>query len=88
LLAHIRENEGNLAEATNLVQEVPVETFSTMKPKEKTNFILEQMRLCLLKRDFVRAQIMSRKIAPRVLEGKKYQVNFDSSSFLQKNQLF
>jgi 26S proteasome regulatory subunit N5 len=73
LLARIRESEGKLAEAANILQEVPVETFSTMKPKEKTNFILEQMRLCLLKRDYVRAQIMSRKISSKALEGKEYQ---------------
>ena len=44
-----------------------------MKRKEKTNYILEQMRLCLAKRDFIRAQIMSRKIAQKVLEDKEFQ---------------
>jgi 26S proteasome regulatory subunit N5 len=44
-----------------------VETFGTMKKKEKTEYILEQMRLCLLKKDFVRTQIISKKIHPRVL---------------------
>ncbi len=38
-----------------------------MKKKEKTEYILEQMRLCLLKKDFVRTQIISKKIHPRVL---------------------
>jgi 26S proteasome regulatory subunit N5 len=44
-----------------------------MKRKEKTNYILEQMRLCLAKRDYIRAQIMSRKIAQKVLDDKEFQ---------------
>lgn len=38
-----------------------------MKKKEKTEYILEQMRLCLKKQDYVRTQIISRKINPKVL---------------------
>lgn len=44
-----------------------VETFGTMKKKEKTEYILEQMRLCLLKKDYVRTQIISKKIHSRIL---------------------
>jgi len=33
-----------------------------MEKKEKVEFILEQMRLCLAKKDFVRTQIISKKI--------------------------
>jgi len=65
-LAHIRENEGKVDEAAKLLQEVQVETFGTMKKREKTEYILEQMRICLKKKDFVRAQIISKKINPRV----------------------
>lgn len=67
-LAHIRESEGKIAEAAKLLQEVQVETFGAMKKKEKTEYILEQMRLCLLKKDYVRTQIISRKIHPKVLQ--------------------
>jgi len=73
ILAHIREKENNVVEAANLLQEVQVETFGAMKKQEKTNYILEQMRLCLLKKDYVRAQIMSRKITPKLLEDKEFQ---------------
>lgn len=65
-LALIKENEGKVEEATKLLQEVQVETFGTMKKREKTEYILEQMRLCLKKKDFVRAQIISKKINARV----------------------
>jgi len=66
-LAHIREKEGNIDEAAKILQEVQVETFGTMKKKEKTEYILEQMRMCLLKQDYVRTHIISKKIHPRVL---------------------
>ena len=39
-----------------------VETFGSMKREEKVHFILEQMRLCIAKKDFVKAQIVSKKI--------------------------
>lgn len=44
-----------------------------MKKKEKTEFVLEQMRLCLLKNDFVRTQIVSRKINPKIFEDLAFQ---------------
>jgi len=67
-LAHIREKEGKISEAAKILQEVQVETFGAMKKKEKTEYILEQMRVCLLKKDFVRTQIISKKIHPKVLQ--------------------
>ena len=33
-----------------------------MEKKEKVEFILEQMRLCMAKKDFIRTQIISKKI--------------------------
>jgi len=66
-LAKMREAEGKIDEAAKILQEVQIETFGAMKKKEKTEYILEQMRLCLKKQDYVRTQIISRKINPRVL---------------------
>ncbi|XP_068652051.1 26S proteasome non-ATPase regulatory subunit 12 homolog A-like [Aristolochia californica] len=65
-LAKIREEQGQIAEAADLMQEVAVETFGAMAKTEKIAFILEQVRLCLDRQDYVRAQILSRKISPRV----------------------
>ncbi|KAL6549673.1 hypothetical protein OROHE_008404 [Orobanche hederae] len=45
-----------------------VETFGAMAKTEKIAFILEQVRLCLDRQDYVRAQILSRKISSRVFE--------------------
>lgn len=73
MLAEIRENEGNIEEAANLMQEVQVETFGAMDKMEKANYILNQMRLVLLKKDFVRTQIISKKINTKLLEPDEFQ---------------
>ncbi|KAG5529230.1 hypothetical protein RHGRI_029805 [Rhododendron griersonianum] len=67
-LAKIKEEQGQIAEAADLMQEIAVETFGAMAKTEKIAFILEQVRLCLDRQDFVRAQILSRKISPRVFD--------------------
>eukprot|EP00249_Psilotum_nudum_P009879 c22209_g1_i1 orf=192-1652(+) len=65
-LAKIKEEQGLITEAAELMQEVAVETFGAMAKTEKIAFILEQVRLCLDRKDYMRAQILSRKINPRV----------------------
>ncbi|KAJ6996742.1 hypothetical protein NC653_013364 [Populus alba x Populus x berolinensis] len=67
-LGKIKEEQGLTAEAADLMQEVAVETFGAMAKTEKIAFILEQVRLCLDRQDYVRAQILSRKISPRVFD--------------------
>lgn len=66
MLAEIREREGKIDEAAEILQELQVETFGSMAKREKTDFILEQMRLCLARHDFIRMQIISRKINVKV----------------------
>ena len=53
-----------------------VETFGSMEKKEKVDFILEQMRLCLAKKDYIRCSIISKKISTRFFE--------DSSSMVRR----
>ncbi|KAG2533819.1 hypothetical protein PVAP13_9NG011300 [Panicum virgatum] len=67
-LAKIKEEQGKIDEAADLMQEVAVETFGSMAKTEKIAFILEQVRLCLDRQDYVRAQILSRKISTRVFD--------------------
>lgn len=69
-LSLIKEAEGDITEAANILQELQVETFGSMDKREKVEMILEQMRLCLQKKDFVRTQIISKKINIRFFEGK------------------
>jgi len=71
--AEFKEAEGNIEEAANLLQEVQVEAFGAMERREKTEYILNQMRLVLLKKDFVRTQIISRKINPKLLNADDFQ---------------
>lgn len=67
ILADVREKEGKTAEAADILQEIQVETFGQMDKKEKTDFILEQMRLCIDKKDSIKAGILSKKISSKVL---------------------
>lgn len=47
------------------MQEVHVETYGSLSKKDKVEFILEQMRLTLAKKDYIRAHIVSNKILPK-----------------------
>ncbi|CAJ1341046.1 unnamed protein product [Effrenium voratum] len=73
MLANMKEEEGKTDEAATLVQEVQVESFGAMERREKTEYILNQMRLVLAKKDFVRTQIISKKINPKLLETDDFQ---------------
>jgi 26S proteasome regulatory subunit N5 len=61
-LARILEGDNKVKEAADAMQEVAVETFGAMHRSEKIAYVLEQMRLCMDKGDFIRAQILSRKV--------------------------
>ncbi|MED6282079.1 26S proteasome non-ATPase regulatory subunit 12 [Characodon lateralis] len=61
-LANIKEQNGDVKEAAAILQELQVETYGSMEKKEKVEFILEQMRLCIAVKDYIRTQIISKKI--------------------------
>eukprot|EP00980_Cylindrotheca_fusiformis_P024251 scaffold11680_cov142-Cylindrotheca_fusiformis.AAC.9 len=67
-LAIIKEQEGDIAGAADVLQEVHVETYGSLSKREKVEFILEQMRLTLGKKDFVRAAIVAGKVARKHLQ--------------------
>lgn len=71
-LAAIRESQNNIEEAATILQELQVETYGSMEKREKIEFLLEQMRICLLKGDFIRTQIISRKISVRSFEDENF----------------
>ena len=54
---------------------VQVETIGVMKIREKAEILLEQVRLCLAKKDFIRAEIISNKVNTKALEGNDMQVH-------------
>lgn len=67
MLADIKEAKGDVEGAAAIMQEMQVETFGGMERAEKFDFILEQVRLCLDKNDFIRGAIIAKKIMPRQL---------------------
>lgn len=73
MLANIKEEEGDVEEAANLIQTIQVETIGSMQAAEKIDLILMQMRLCLAKKDYVRAFIISRKITTRAIDRAEHK---------------
>ena len=74
-LAAIKESQANIDEAAAILQELQVETYGSMEKREKIEFLLEQMRMCLLKHDYIRTQIISRKISVRAFEDESFHVS-------------
>jgi|TARA_B110000090_G_scaffold185526_1_gene213640 26S proteasome regulatory subunit N5 len=72
MLSNIKESQGKIAEAANILQEITVETCGSMEAREKAEFMLDQVRLCLAKKDWVRSKIMSKKIKRSVLTEQGY----------------
>ena len=56
-----------MAGAADVLQEVHVETYGSLSKREKVEFILEQMRLTLGKKDYVRAAIVAGKVSKKHL---------------------
>lgn len=63
--------------AAEILQEVHVETYGSLSKKEKVEYILEQLRLTLAKKDYVRAAIVAGKINRKHLNDMPdYKVRF------------
>lgn len=87
MLAHIYEKEGDYESACEAIQNVQVETYGALDKKQKAEYILEQIRLNLIKKDFIRAMIHSRKMNRKVIE----EVGFEEikvSFFYQQIEYF
>lgn len=70
VLSDIRKEQGDIAAATDILCELQVETFGSMSKREKTEFILQQVALCIEKGDWMQAGIISRKISTRYFSRK------------------
>lgn len=62
------EISNDLEKSSSLLQEVQVETYGSMDKAEKLNFLLEQLRLLLLLKDFIRFHIISKKVNKKILD--------------------
>jgi 26S proteasome regulatory subunit N5 len=65
ILSDIKKQQGDLNGAADILCELQVETFGSMTRREKTEFILEQIALCIEKGDWTQAGILSRKIGTK-----------------------
>ncbi|EGC29179.1 hypothetical protein DICPUDRAFT_84782, partial [Dictyostelium purpureum] len=66
-LSKIKEDEGDVTEAAKILQDLQVETYSTMDKREKITFFIDQMRLCMNNKDFIRAQLIGNKVNRKTL---------------------
>ncbi|GBG34292.1 26S proteasome non-ATPase regulatory subunit 12 [Hondaea fermentalgiana] len=67
-LSRMKEAEGDIASAADILQEEQVETYGAMNKREKLDYLLEQVRLCLDKQDYVRALIIAKKVNRKTIE--------------------
>ena len=57
-----------------------------MDRREKLEFLLEQMRLCLAKSDYIRTQIISKKINTKIFDDETFHVNKNKKEFFFKRR--
>lgn len=67
VLSDIKKQQGDLKAATDILCELQVETFGSMERREKTEFILDQVALCIESEDWTQAGILSRKISTKYI---------------------
>ena len=70
ILSDIKKQQGDLKAAMDILCELQVETFGSMERREKTEFILAQVALCIENGDWTQASILGRKISTRYLSRK------------------
>lgn len=70
ILSDIKKEQGDIKAATDILCELQVETFGSMEKREKTEFILAQVALCIEVGDWTQASILARKISTNYLARK------------------
>ena len=66
----MKKEQGDLNAAADILCELQVETFGSMERREKTEFILDQVGLCIEKGDWTQSGILSRKISTKFFARK------------------
>lgn len=72
-LAEITEADGDVPKAAEIAQEISVETVGSMEMREKTEFLLYQIKLCSDVKDWVRTEIIAKKIKAEKLDTDEFQ---------------
>lgn len=80
MLADVLYAKGDVAGAADALQELAVETFGSMSRREKTDFILEQMRLNLERGDYTRTNIVAKKINTKFFDDEENHVSCSLAS--------
>lgn len=70
ILSNLKKEQGDVKAARDILCELQVETFGSMAQREKTEFILEQVKLCIDCEDWTQAGILSRKIGTKYFARK------------------
>ncbi|KAI6250829.1 26S proteasome non-ATPase regulatory subunit 12 [Erysiphe necator] len=70
ILSDIKRQQGDLKAAAEVLCELQIETFGSMQRREKTEFILSQVALCIENEDWTQAGVLSRKISTKYLSRK------------------
>ena len=70
VLSDIKKAQGDVKAARDVLCELQVETFGSMSRREKTEFILQQVQLCIDTEDYTQAGILSRKIGTKYFTRK------------------
>lgn len=70
MLSNLKKESGDKKAARDILCELQVETFGSMARREKTEFILEQVQLCIDTDDWTQAGILSRKIGTKYFARK------------------
>ena len=73
IFAEMKEEDGLMKEAAEAVLEVQVETYGSMKKEEKLDYILYQMWIVLDMEDYVRTQIISKKVNRKNLNDEGFE---------------
>lgn len=73
MLALMLEEDGDLTGACDNIQDVHVETYGSLSKKEKAEYILQQVRLNLLRKDYIRALIQCRKMNRKTIEEEGFE---------------
>ncbi|GAA6023111.1 hypothetical protein JCM10207_007724 [Rhodosporidiobolus poonsookiae] len=72
-LSQLKEASGDITSASELMQDLQVETFGSMERREKVDFILEQMRLLKLQEDWEKMAIVAKRINLKWLGEKDHE---------------
>lgn len=72
-MSKIKEDEGDIESAAKILQDLQVETYGTMDKREKITFFIDQMRICMNNKDFIRAQLIGNKVNRKTLNDAEFQ---------------